>query len=90
MLTSLRKTTVTAISKISGGGKMLSLFYIIPPPLILLIAVTVVFLKDVNMYYWSALSAYFLLNVISFPVRKAGCGLCAMREICPGSAAKSN
>lgn len=70
-------------------GMKLSLFYIVPPPAILLTALVFAIIEDPVWIYWSVLVLFITLNVASFPIRKKGCGLCAMRETCPGSAAKS-
>ena len=69
-------------------GMRLSLFYVLSPPLILLTAVAVGLVLSVGITHWAVLAVYIGLNVGSFPVRKKGCRLCAMRRVCPGSAAK--
>jgi hypothetical protein len=76
----------------SGDPKMgmkLSFFYILPPPLIFLTSLIFAIIKSPTWVYWFILVLFVILNVTSFPVRKKGCSLCAMREACPGSAAKS-
>jgi hypothetical protein len=70
-------------------GMKLSLFYILPPPLIFLTSLTFAIIKSPAWDYWVVWAVFTILNVVSFPLRKTGCGLCAMREACPGSAAKS-
>ena len=69
-------------------GKKLSLFYIVPPPLILIVSLVFGIIQGVSWGYWGVLLLYVGLNGITFPVRKKGCALCAMRQVCPGSAAK--
>jgi len=69
-------------------GLRLSLFYILSPPLVLLAAVLAGILTDVGKWHWIALGAYVALNAVTFPVRIVGCGSCAMRKVCPGSAVK--
>ncbi|MCK4543639.1 MAG: hypothetical protein KAU17_15515 [Spirochaetales bacterium] len=70
-------------------GMKLSLFYIIPPPVILLLSLVFAVIKNPTWIYWFILVLFVFLNVASFLVRKKGCSLCVMREICPGSAEKS-
>ncbi len=70
-------------------GMKLAIFYILPPPLIFVSALAFAIIESPAGVYWFALSLFLLLNIISFPARKKTCGLCAMREVCPGSAAKS-
>lgn len=70
-------------------GMTLAFFYIIPPPLILLVSLVLAFTKGVPQTYLGLLCLYVVLNGITFPIRKKGCGQCAMREVCPGSAVKS-
>jgi hypothetical protein len=67
-------------------GMRLALFYIIPPPLIFLLSIASAIMKGAAVAYWAALGLYVILNVTTFPIRKKGCGRCAMRETCPGSA----
>jgi len=69
-------------------GIKLAFFYILPPPLISLTALTFAIIRSPTWVYWLMLGLFVILNAVSFPVRKKGCGLCAMREACPGSAAK--
>lgn len=69
-------------------GMKLAFFYILPPPLIFVAALAYAIIKSPAWVYWLVLSLFVILNAASFPVRKNGCGLCAMRETCPGSAAK--
>lgn len=70
-------------------GMKLSLFYIVPPPLVLIVAIIFGATQHVSTIYWIMLALYVVLNGLTFPLRKKGCALCAMREVCPGSAAKS-
>ncbi|MBE9511723.1 MAG: hypothetical protein IMY71_12670 [Bacteroidetes bacterium] len=70
-------------------GMKLSLFYIIPPPVIFVTALIFAIIKSPVWVYWFVLVLFLILNIASFPVRKKGCSLCAIREACPGSAAKS-
>jgi hypothetical protein len=70
-------------------GIRLSLFYIISPPLILVAGILIGILMDAGIRHWVLLGVYVGLNVVSFPVRMKGCRVCAMRKVCPGSAAKS-
>ncbi len=70
-------------------GMKLAFFYILPPPLILVAALVFAIIKNPTWVYWFMLAWFVILNAASFPVRKNGCGLCAMREVCPGSAAKN-
>lgn len=70
-------------------GMKLALFYILPPPVIFVTALIFAIIKNPVWVYWFILVFFIILNVASFPVRKKGCSLCAMREACPGSAAKS-
>jgi hypothetical protein len=72
-----------------NAGMKLALFYIISPPLIFLTSLVFAIIKGTAWFYWLVLALFVVLNVASFPVRKKGCRLCAMREACPGSAAKS-
>lgn len=69
-------------------GSKLSLFYIVPPPVILVASIVFAIIGGVVWIYWAALALYIVLNTATFPVRKKGCGLCAMRVVCPGSAIK--
>ncbi len=69
-------------------GMRLALFYIVSPPIFLLAGILVGLFLDVGMWHWTALGAYVALNAMSFPVRNKGCSSCAMRLVCPGSAAK--
>jgi len=76
----------------SGNPKMgmkLAFFYIIPPPVIFLTSLIFAIIKNPPWVYWFVLMLFVILNAASFPVRKRGCRLCAMREVCSGSAAKS-
>ena len=70
-------------------GMKLTFFYILPPPLIFLASLIYSIVNRPISGYWIILALYTILNLLSFPIRKKGCGLCAMREGCPGSAAKS-
>lgn len=69
-------------------GMKLALFYILPPPVIFVAALIFAIIKSPVWIYWFVLVLFIILNVASFPVRKKGCSLCAMKEACPGSAAK--
>jgi hypothetical protein len=68
-------------------GMRLALFYIVPPILIFLSSLIFAIFKGVSLSYWLALAFYLLLNLLTFPLRKKGCALCAMHNVCPGSAA---
>ena len=70
-------------------GMRLTLFYIVSPPLILLASIAIGVLLQVSFWHWVLLGVYVALNVVSFPARKKGCRICAMRDVCPGSAAKA-
>ncbi|MBI5207468.1 MAG: hypothetical protein HY934_06720 [Candidatus Firestonebacteria bacterium] len=70
-------------------GMKLSLFYIVPPPLILVISIISGFFNKFSWIYWSVLFIYIILNIVTFPIRKKGCGFCVMRKVCPGSAVKT-
>ena len=70
-------------------GMRLSLFYILSPPIFALAGIAVGIALDPGWWHWLLVGAYLLLNAITFPVRKAGCRVCAMRAVCPGSAAKT-
>jgi hypothetical protein len=70
-------------------GLRLAFFYIIPPPLIVVTSIVFAIIRGGSITYWIVLGLYVVLNVATFPIRKKGCGLCAMREVCPGSAAKN-
>ena len=69
-------------------GMKLALFYILPPPVIFVAALIFAIIKSPVWIYWFVLVLFIILNVASFPVRKKSCSLCAMKEACPGSAAK--
>ena len=69
-------------------GMKLTLFYILPP-VIFVTALIFAIIRSPVWVYWFILVLFIILNVVSFPIRKKGCSLCAMREACPGSAAKS-
>jgi hypothetical protein len=86
------KISAAMFKQDSGNPKMgvkLSLFYILPPPLIFLTSLIFAINKNPSWIYWFVLALFVILNAASFPVRKKGCGLCAMREACPGSVAKN-
>lgn len=70
-------------------GMKLSLFYLASPPLILIASLIFGIVQNVSPAYWGMLALYVVLNGATFPLRKKGCSHCAMREVCPGSAAKS-
>jgi hypothetical protein len=69
-------------------GMRLSLFYIVSPPLILVSGVLIGAFLRVATLHWILLAAYVGLNAATFPIRIRGCRVCAMRRVCPGSAAK--
>ncbi len=71
-------------------GMRLSFFYILSPPVILVSAIVAGLVWSVGTVHWIVLGGYVALNAASFPVRKKGCRLCAMRKVCPGSAIKSD
>lgn len=71
-------------------GMKLAIFYILPPPLIFVTALIHAIIKSPGGVYWFILVVYIIMNLVSFPLRKRGCGVCAMRKTCPGSAAKGN
>ena len=86
------KISSAMFKQVSGDPKMgikLSFFYILSPPLIFLVSIIFALIKSPVLAYWIILALFIILNVVSFHVRKKGCCLCAMREICPGSAVKS-
>jgi len=70
-------------------GMKLSFFYIIPPPVIFLTSLVFAIIERPAVFYWLGLVLFVVLNALAFPIRKRGCGVCAMREACPGSAVKS-
>lgn len=70
-------------------GMKLALFYILPPPIIFIASFIYAIFGDPGWIYWCALILFLALNVVSFPLRKKGCGLCAMRECCAGSATRT-
>jgi hypothetical protein len=70
-------------------GMRLTLFYIITPLVVFIASLLFAIIKDPGWLYWCALVLFVFLNVASFPLRKKGCRMCAMRECCAGSAAKS-
>ncbi len=69
-------------------GLKLSLFYIITPPAVTILSIAYAFIKHQGLIYWAAIGLYLVLNIITFPIRKHGCGQCRMRRVCPGSASK--
>ena len=69
-------------------GMRLSYFYIVSPPLFLLVGILLGVLLQPGAWHWVALGAYVVLNGLSFPLRVQGCRACAIRAVCPGSAAK--
>lgn len=71
-------------------GMRLSLFYVLSPPIILVASIVVGLVWSVGIAHWIVLGVYVALNAISFPVRMKGCRVCAMRNVCPGSAAKNS
>ena len=70
-------------------GLKLSFFYVIPPPLIFISTLVFAIIERPAVFYWLGLVLFVVLNALAFPIRKKGCGVCAMREACPGSAVKS-
>ena len=70
-------------------GMKLAFFYILPPPIIFITALIFAIIKNPVWFYWFILILFIIVNVASFPLRKKSCGLCAMREACSGSAAKT-
>ena len=70
-------------------GMRLSLFYVLSPPTILVASIVAGLYWGVGITHWLVLGLYVALNAVSFPVRKKGCRVCAMRNVCPGSAAKN-
>lgn len=73
---------------ISDGAESFSLFYIVSPPLILVTSIVFAVTGGVAWVYRAALILYLVLNIATFPIRKKGCGLCVLRNICFGSAVK--
>jgi len=69
-------------------GMRLSLFYIVSPPIFLVAAILVGVMLDVGTQHWVLLGLYVALNAAVVPLRIRGCGLCAMRQVCPGSAVR--
>ena len=69
-------------------GKKYSVFYIISPPIILILSILSGIAYKVEIVHWYILAAFIVLNVITVLLRKVGCGKCAMRLVCPGSAAR--
>ncbi len=67
-------------------GKKLSLFYILSPPLTIFASFVYTVYQRPSNFYWGALAAYIVLNIIAFLLREKGRKHCAMREACPGSA----
>ena len=67
----------------------LSLFHIVPPPIILVTSIVFAVVEEAAWVYLAASVLYVALNIASFPIRKQGCSVCVMREVCSGSAAKS-
>lgn len=70
-------------------GMRLSLFYVLSPPIILITSIVIGLVWTVGIMHWLIFGAYVALNAASFPVRKKGCRVCAMRKVCPGSAVKN-
>lgn len=69
-------------------GQRLSLFYIASPPAVLLTSIGWGLLASAGAGYWALVGLFVVLNAASFPVRKAGCSVCRMRNVCFGSAVK--
>ena len=70
----------------SRTGMRLSLFYILSPPVMAAAAILVGIFMQVTVWHWVLLGIYIALNALTFPLRIRGCGQCAMRNVCPGSA----
>ena len=68
-------------------GQKMSLFYVLTPPVVLLTALGYGILARPGWLYWFGLGLFVVLNAVTFPVRRSGCGRCQMRAVCPGSAA---
>lgn len=66
----------------------LTLFYILTPPTFLVAGLAVGFLLHPGVVHWVLLGAFVVCNGLAFGLRKPGCSRCAMRKVCPGSAAK--
>jgi len=71
-------------------GMRMALFYVISPPLFVLAGLAVGIILAPGNWYWGLLAAYVSLAALSLPVRKRSCRLCAMRKVCPGSAARDD
>ena len=69
-------------------GMRLALFYVLSPPLILAAAVLAGIFLDGSARHWILVSVFVALNAGAFVVRIRGCRVCAMREVCPGSAVR--
>lgn len=69
-------------------GVKLALFYLISPPFFLVAGLFAGIFLHVGRLHWVVLGFYTGANVLSFLLRKRGCMLCAMRLVCPGSAAR--
>ena len=70
------------------AGSSLSLVYIVPPPIILVASIMFAVGGEVVWIYWASIALYLVLNIVTFLLRKKSCGLCVMRQVCFGSAAK--
>ncbi len=68
-------------------GKKLILFYIVSPPAILILSVTAGTLMTVDTTYWMLFGLFVVLNILAVTLRPKTCKSCAMRNVCPGSAA---
>jgi hypothetical protein len=66
----------------------LTLFYVLTPPVFLVAGLAVGLLLHPGTLHWALLGAFMVLEGLLFALRKPGCARCAMRRVCPGSAAK--
>ncbi len=69
-------------------GFKLTYFYMVTPPVILVTAGIYALMAHPGRTYVILLFLFVVVNGISFPVRKAGCSACVLREVCLGSAVK--
>lgn len=63
--------------------------YLLSPVLVLGAGVAIGLLVPVAPIHWVLTGVFVALNAVSFPLRKQGCSQCRMRNVCPGSAARS-
>ncbi|MBN2010643.1 hypothetical protein JW960_14955 [candidate division KSB1 bacterium] len=66
-------------------AQKLSLFYIVSPPLIAIVSISYALVEKASIGFLGMIVLYIVLNAITFPVRRKGCAVCAMRATCPGS-----